>query len=177
MPGCDVRNGGKYWHCSISLWCLRLCLPLCASVRELWPMSVCVYAGAYPLTNDRCNNRRQSCKVGGPLVNSEQRASRNSPVTWSKWTRSRTPQPELPPQTRLYNGAPPPPAPPGEDRSGSPRWLLSTFMIKRWQIVKFDGWRDLGSHEVRSRCKKQKKTGSVFQCRIWPTNAFDQKVS
>lgn len=109
MKSVTMKNISIFLFCYV---CVCDCAPctfgsLCECVHHRY---LCVYVciHAYPLTNDCCNNRQQSCKVRGLLVNNVQTTDHNPPVTRIKWTHSRTPQPELPPQTWPYNLAPTP---------------------------------------------------------------------
>ena len=141
----------------------------CASV---W---VCVCA--YPLSNDCCNNRQQSYKVRGSLVNSVQTTSHKSPVTHSKWTRSWTPQPESPLQTPPYNIAPTPFILLKKIWFVSPQWLLCTFMIKWWEVVKCDGWLDRTSYEVSIQGEKNMQCLPMPFCQVVNLNDSNTSIN
>ena len=111
-------------------------------------MCVC----AYPPTNDCCNNRQQSWKVRGSLVNIVQTTGHNPPVTHSICTHSWTPSTWITSSNtamltgllyHLYHSR--------RMCFVSPQRLFCTFMIKWWEVVKCDGWLDWEAYEVWSR--------------------------
>lgn len=78
------KNHSTFLFCFVCMVVHCACVPSVCECVNYGYLCVYVCVCAYTPADDCCNNRQQSCKVGGSPVNNTQTAGHNPPVTHSK---------------------------------------------------------------------------------------------